>query len=150
MVAWEIRNFGRATARTSKVEDMNEESTNELLKIEQDFQQAILENNAEAIERFVSDDWIIVNSDGKIVDKDRFLAVVKSGALTHHTMQLDEPRVRVHGDTGVVTGRARSAGKFIGAEFTTLELATDVFVKMAGQWRCILTHLTRIAGGDTT
>jgi len=145
MIDWEIQSLGRTIAGTSKVQDMNEESSNELLKIEQDFQRAIVDNNAEAIERFVADDWILVDPDGKIVEKDRFLAVVKSGALTHDTMKLDDPRVRVYGGTGVVTGRATSAGKFMGAEFTTLERSTDVVVKINGQWRCVLTHLTRIA-----
>jgi hypothetical protein len=127
---------------------MNEQSSNELLKIEQDFQRAIVENNVAAIERFVADDWIIVGPEGKIVEKDRFLGVVKSGALTHDTMKLEEPRVRVYRETAVVTGRATSAGKFMGAEFKTLERSTDVFVKSDGEWRCVLTQLTRIAGED--
>lgn len=124
---------------------MQSESIEHLLQLEKDFQAAIVENNAQAIERFVDDDWIIVGPEGKITGKDRFLAVVKSGALTHDTMRLDEPRVRIYGDTGVVTGRATSAGKFMGVEFTTLERSTDVFVRIDGQWRCVLTHLTRIA-----
>ena len=127
---------------------MNDQSAEQLLKIEQDFQRAIVENNTAAIERFVADDWIIVGPDGKIVEKDRFLEVVKSGALTHETMKLEEPRVRFYGETAVITGRATSAGKFMGAEFKTLERSTDVFVKSDGQWRCVLTQLTRIAGED--
>jgi Domain of unknown function (DUF4440) len=98
------------------------------------------------LELFVSDDWIIVNADGTIVEKERFLAVVKSGTLTHNAMTLDEPRVKIY--TGVVTGRATSAGKFMRAEFTTLERATDVFVKTDGQWRCLLTQLTKNCRGQ--
>src|SRR5213593_2885914 len=91
----------------------------------------------------------LLNADGRIVEKDRFLAVVKSGTLTHDTMKLDEPRVRVYGETAVVTGCATSAGKFMGAEFKTLERATDVFVRINGQWRCVLTQLTRVAENKT-
>jgi ketosteroid isomerase-like protein len=127
---------------------MNDESIEQLLQLEKDFQDAIVANNAEAIERFVTEDWIIVNADGRIVEKERFLAVVKSGALRHDTMKLEEPRVRVYGGTAVVTGRATSAGKFMGAEFKTLERATDVFARSDGEWRCVLTQLTRIAGED--
>jgi len=119
------------------------------LQLEKDFQDAIVANNAEAIERFVTEDWIIVNADGRIVEKDRFLAVVKSGTLTHDTMKLDEPRVRIYGETAVVTGCATSAGKFMGAEFKTLERATDVFVRINGQWRRVLTQLTRVAENKT-
>jgi ketosteroid isomerase-like protein len=125
---------------------MNDESIQQLLRFEKDFQDAIVANNAEAIERYVADDWIIVNADSGIVEKDRFLAVVKSGALTHDTMKLDEPRVRIYGETAVVTGCATSAGKFMGAAFKTLERSTDVLIRVDGQWRCVLTQLTPIAG----
>lgn len=128
---------------------MTGESIDQLLQLEKDFQQAIVENSAEAIERFVADDWIIVGAEGRIVEKDKFLAVVRSGALTHDVMRLDEPRVRSYGETGVVTGRATSSGKYMGAEFTTLERSTDVFVKIEGRWRCVLTQLTRIAVDGT-
>jgi len=128
---------------------MNDESIEQLLQLEKDFQDAIVANNAEAIERFVTEDWIIVNVDGRIVKKDRFLAVVKSGALTHDTMQLDEPRVRIYGETAVVTGCATSAGKFMGAAFKTLERSTDVLIRVDGQWQCVLTQLTPIAENKT-
>ena len=128
---------------------MNDGSIEQLLQLEKDFQRAIVENDPDAIECFVANDWIIVDPDGRIVEKDKFLAVVKSGALTHHTMKLDEPRVRIYGDTGVLTGRTASAGKFMGAEFTTLERSTDVFVMIDGHWQCVLTQLTRIPAGKT-
>src|SRR5215471_13129805 len=128
---------------------MNEEANHKLLELEKGFQNAIVANDADAIEGFVTHDWIIVNADGIIIEKERFLAVVKSGTLTHSAMTLDEPRVRIYGDTAVVTGRATSTGQFMGAEFTTLERATDVFVKTDGQWRCVLTQLTKIAEDKT-
>lgn len=108
-----------------------------------------VENNAEAIERFIADGWIIVDAEGRIIEKDKFLAVVRSGALTHDTMKLDDPRVRIYGDAGVITGCATSSGKYMGADFATLERSTDVFVRIDGQWRCVLTQLTRIAADET-
>jgi hypothetical protein len=64
-------------------------------------------------------------------------------------MKVDDPRIRIYADAGVITGRATSAGKFMGTEFTTLERATDVFIRINGQWRCVLTQLTRIAVDET-
>jgi ketosteroid isomerase-like protein len=114
----------------------------EVLKAEKGFADAIAKNDAEAIGRFVTDDWIIINADGGIIDKERFLEVIKSGALTHEMMESDDIRLRLYGDSAVLTARTRSKGKFMGQEFTTDERATDFFVKIAGQWRCVLTHLT--------
>jgi ketosteroid isomerase-like protein len=115
----------------------------EILRLEKEFSQAILKNDAEAVRRFLADDWIIVDPDGGIIDKERFLGVIKSGALTHEMMESDETRVRIYGNTAIVTALTTTKGKFSGQVFTTQERATDVFVKQDAQWHCALTHLTR-------
>jgi ketosteroid isomerase-like protein len=115
----------------------------ELLKLEKQFAAAIVKNDPEAIKRFVADDWIIINADGGIIDKARFLDVIKSGALTHEMMESDDIRVRVYGDSAVVSAITRTKGKFMSQEFSTEERATDVFVREDGQWRCVLSQLTR-------
>ena len=114
----------------------------ELVEAEKEFTDAIVKNDSEAIERFVTDDWIIINADGGIIDRERFLGVIKSGTLTHEMMESDDMRVRVYGDSAVVSALTRSKGKFMGQEFTTHERSTDVFVRRDGQWRCVLTQLT--------
>ncbi|HEY2680197.1 MAG TPA: nuclear transport factor 2 family protein [Candidatus Udaeobacter sp.] len=116
----------------------------ELLKLEEEFAEAIVSNDLEGIGRLVADDWIIIGPDGEIVDRVRFFEVIKSGALTHDTMESEDFRVRVYGDSAVVTGITRTKGKFMGQEFSTQERATDVFVKRDGRWQCVLTHLTRL------
>ena len=115
----------------------------ELLKLENEFAEAIVRNDLEGIGRLVADDWIIIEPDGGIVDRARFFEVIKSGALTHEMMESEDLRVRVYGDSAVVIGVTRTKGKFMGQEFSTQERATDVFVKRDGRWQCVLTHLTR-------
>ena len=114
----------------------------ELAKVEAEFANAIVKNSPEEIRQFVSDDWIIINADGGIIDRQRFLEVIKSGTLTHEMMESDDIRVRVYGDSAVVSAITRSKGKFMGQEFTTHERSTDVFVRRDGRWRCVLTQLT--------
>jgi hypothetical protein len=114
----------------------------ELVKMENKFAEAITKNDPETIGQLVADDWIIVNADGGIIDKERFLEVIKSGALTHEMMESDDMRVRVYCDSAVVTALTRTKGKFMEQEFSTHERSTDVFVRVDGQWRCVLTQLT--------
>jgi ketosteroid isomerase-like protein len=116
----------------------------ELLKLERAFADAIIKNDLESIGRIVADDWIIVDPNGEIVDRTRFFEVIKSGALTHDIMESEDFRVRVYGESAVVTAITSTKGKFMGQEFSTRERATDVFVKCEGRWQCVLTHLTRL------
>jgi len=130
----------------SMAEDASEpEAEMELLALERQFGQAVIKGDVEALERLVSDDWIIIGPEGKVIPKAGFLAVLESGALTHSVMELDETRVRVYGGTALVTGRATATGAFQGQAFTTRERSTDVFVRQQGRWRCVLTQLTTIA-----
>jgi ketosteroid isomerase-like protein len=115
----------------------------ELLELEKAFAQAIVSNNLEGIGRLVTEDWIIIDPNGEIVDRARFFEVIKSGALTHEMMESEDLRVRVYGDSAVITAVTRTKGMFMGQNFSTQERATDVFVKRDGRWQCVLTHLTR-------
>lgn len=115
----------------------------ELLKIEKDFSLAVVANDAEAVGRFLADEWVMIDPDGGIIDKARFVAVMKSGALTHELMESDDIRVRIYGDTAIVTALTTTRGKYSGQAFTTQERATDVFVKHDGRWQCALSQLTK-------
>jgi ketosteroid isomerase-like protein len=117
----------------------------DLITLERQFAQAIVESDVDALDKIVSDEWIVVGPEGKVIDKPGFLDVVRSGALAHSTMESDETRVRVYGDTGVVTARVVTAGTYRGQAFTNRERSSDVFVRQEGHWKCVLTQLTTIA-----
>lgn len=115
----------------------------EVVRVEKEFSQAIVNNDAEAVGRFLTEDWIIIDPDGGIIDRARFLDVIKSGGLTHEMMQSDDTQVRIYGNTAIVTALTSTKGKFSGQVFTTQERATDIFVKQNGQWQCALSQVTK-------
>lgn len=127
---------------------MDRSVTEELIRLANEWDSAMVENDAEAIGQYMADDWTIVGSDGRVGDKATFLALVKSGTLSHDVMESDDLTVRVYGDTAVVTARGVSGGKYQGLAFREVERSSSVFVRQAGQWRCVLTHLSRIAQQD--
>lgn len=117
----------------------------EILKIEKDFEQAVIKNDSDAVGQFLTDDWIIINPDGGVIDKARFLSVIRSGTLTHEQLDSDDVRIRAYGDTAIATALTRTKGKFMGQDFTTQERATDVLVKKDGRWQIVFSQLTRFS-----
>ena len=115
-----------------------------ILELERRFGEAMIRNDADAIGRLLSDDWIIIDPDGGVIDRSRFLAVIKSGALRHEAMDSEDIRVRTYPNTATVTAVTHTRTKYLGKEFTTHERATDAFVKEDGRWHCVLTHLTTL------
>ena len=124
---------------------MDDSAKEELIGVANEWDRAMVENDAEAIGRYMADDWTIIGPDGSVGDKPTFLGFVRSGTLSHDVMESDDLRVRVYGDTAVVTARGVSGGKYQGQPFREVERSSCVFVRQEGQWRCVLTHLSRLA-----
>ncbi len=133
----------RSTASIMSSE-RDRDAEKEILEVESKFGEAMIQNDAEAIGRILSDDWIIIDPDGGVIDKSRFLDVIKSGALKHEAMDSEDIRVRTYPNTATVTAVTHTRTKYLGKEFTTHERATDVFVKKDERWQCVLTHLTTL------
>jgi ketosteroid isomerase-like protein len=117
----------------------------ELLTFEREFTRAVAANDVAAMRQSVADDWVIVDADGEVIDRSRFLNVIESGALSQESMESADFEVRLHGDTAVVTGITTTRGQFMGQAFTTRERATDVLARLDGRWLCVFSQLTRVA-----
>lgn len=131
-------------ALTISCQTKRTDARQELLKLEKDFANAVVSNDADAIGKFLADNWEIVDPDGNIIDKHRFLSVIKAGTLTHERMESEGMNVRSYGNSAVVTALTKTKGKFAGQEFTTQERATDFFVKRNGRWQCVFSQLTTL------
>ena len=86
-------------------------SEQELIAAAHDWDRAMIGNDAKEIGRFMADEWTIIGSDGKVCDKQRFLDLVKSGTLTHDEMDSRDLKVRIYGDTAVLTAWGTSGWK---------------------------------------
>jgi ketosteroid isomerase-like protein len=121
----------------------------ELMALATQWDRSMVENDADAIGRYMADDWTIIGSDGSLGDKATFLRLVKTGVLCHDVMTSEDMRVRVYGDMAVTVSRGVSGGTYYGQPFREVERVSCVFVRQEGQWRCVLTHLSRLSQGDT-
>lgn len=110
--------------------------------------EAIVANDPVRMAAFVTDDWVIVSESGPSPGSD-LIGLVAAGALTHSRMLVAGPsRVRIWGDTAVVTARIENTAHYRGRRVDADEWTTDVFVRRNDSWRCTLTHYTAAATPD--
>jgi len=121
----------------------NPNETQTLEAVSAAWEQAMVSNEADAIGRFMADDWVIVSETG-VTKKEDFLAVVASGDLTHETFKGEITSVRQYGEAAVLTGRVWNNGHYRGRPFSSDEWTTDVFVKRNGEWLCVHSHITTV------
>jgi ketosteroid isomerase-like protein len=123
---------------------MSDDARHDLLHAIAAWDRAMIANDADAIGRYMAEDWTIVGPDGSVDGKRRFLELVRSGALTHDVMESHEVDARLYGDTAVVVARGISGGAYHGRPFHVVERVSSVFLRQDGRWRCVLTHLSRL------
>lgn len=103
---------------------------------------AMMRNNAGEIGKFMSDEWIILGTEGGITLKSDFLSLIRSGDLSHNRMDADDTHIKIYENTGIVTSRGTSAGYFKGQSFELYEWSTSIFIRKDEQWLCVHTMLT--------
>lgn len=123
---------------------MDEQLVLEFQKIEDDFNKAVISNIVEEIKKCVTEDWILVDSQGGIIPQGRFFQVLEQGLLSHDSMTKQILRVKVYGDIALVTGRGQNTGSWQGQPMKADEWITDVYTKVNNRWLCVLTHLTPV------
>jgi ketosteroid isomerase-like protein len=115
------------------------------LAAEEQLARAMRDNDPEGIAHMLVDDWAVITARGGVGEgKDIFPSGIRSGALRRTNYEISEPRVRVYGDTAVVTVKVALSGVFSGKPFNVVERVTDVFAWKDGGWKAILTHETFI------
>jgi ketosteroid isomerase-like protein len=113
-------------------------------KIEDNFNRAVISNNVDEINKCITTDWVLVDSQGGIIPQDRFLYVLQQGMLSHSTMTKKILRVKIYGEIALVTGRGQNTGTWQGQFMEADEWITDVYKKDNDNWFCVLTHLTPV------
>lgn len=113
-------------------------------QIEDNFKKAIISNDIEEIKKCISNDWILIDSQGGIIPQERFFQVLHQGLLSHQSMTKEVLRVKIYGDIALVTGRGQNTGTWQGNPMEADEWITDVYKKEDRKWLCVLTHLTPV------
>src|SRR5262245_59172540 len=85
-----------ANAQSGKIEQ-------EVLKLEQQWQDALLKSDAAALEKLYSDKLVYTHSNAAVDGKASYVAKIKSGASKYESLKRDDIKVVVIDDTAIVT-----------------------------------------------
>jgi ketosteroid isomerase-like protein len=92
----------------------------------------------------LADKFISTGSDGKVSDKSAALADAK--ASKYESMEYEDVKVTVFGDTAIATGGSKARGTDAsGKPMDNHSRWTDTWVKMpSGQWQCVASHVSTV------
>lgn len=120
--------------------------TKAVLQLCEDWDMAYQNKDAAPLERILTADYIGIDDEGAITSKADEIALIKNGAYVIESVRmLEEPKVRFHGATAIVTTLAKVKSVYKGVASTITGRATTVCVQGAnGQWQIASWHATRL------
>ena len=116
--------------------------------LEMEWRQAQLDNNVNVIDHLLADDYVGISANGTIETKAQTLAQRKAGTLRIKSLELDGLKVRVYGDTAVVTSRADLQGTNGESDISGQYRYTRVYNLRLGQWKIVSFEASRIHDVD--
>jgi len=115
----------------------------ELTKLENAWLQAFFTKDTAFSDRFLADDYVGTDEHGNVKTKAQEIAEIKAGAHLSTSGAQDNIKVRVFGNTALVTGRNIMKGLFKGKEYSSPYLWTHTFLKRGGRWQCVASHVSK-------
>ena len=113
----------------------------EILRLEEEFRQAEMRLDREALDRIFADDVMFTAPTGIVVDKPALWEEVReAGKAVIERFEKEDMRVRAYGETAVTSYRLAARARYESREVDRLLRVTDVWVKRGGRWQVAARH----------
>lgn len=134
MTALSSSAFAQAGSVEQQIRDLDRQS-----------REAGVRGDAAFNERILADDYLGINGRGEVTTRAQNITNHKTGAVKYESIEFGDERVRVYGDTAIVTGRSTVKATRDGQDISGQSRVTRVWVKMNGEWKLVSHQATRIA-----
>jgi ketosteroid isomerase-like protein len=106
--------------------------------LDTEYQAAVKRNDAATMERILADDFVLITGRGKTYNKADLLAQARNKSATYERQDELEQKVRVWGDTAVVTALLWIKGESDGKPLDYKLWFSDTYIRTPSGWRYIL------------
>jgi ketosteroid isomerase-like protein len=98
------------------------------------------QHNIDILSSLLSDDFVITIEDGSTYSKAGYITHSADSAVHVQIAELSDLKVRLHGDTAIVTGAYHEKGDSNGKPYEYHDRLTDVWIKVGGKWQVVASH----------
>jgi ketosteroid isomerase-like protein len=103
--------------------------------LDTEYQAAVKKNDVEVMDRILADDFVLVTGLGKTYTKANLLEEARSKRMVYEHQEDTAQKVRVWGDTAVVTALLWAKGTENGQAFDYKLWFSDTYVRTPAGWR---------------
>ncbi|MDQ2868669.1 MAG: nuclear transport factor 2 family protein [Verrucomicrobiota bacterium] len=114
-----------------------------VLDFERQWCAAYFHGDAGFLKKYVVEDFTLTNSNGEISTRADDLQEMASGSVKYEIFENRDMKVRIYGDTAVVTRWTKVKGAINGKPYETEVAFTDTLARIDGQWHGVAGHVSR-------
>jgi len=111
-----------------------------LLALESKWNAAYKHGDIATMDSLLAEDFIITVEDGSTFSKSGYIAENGNSTLHIDISEMSGLRVRMHGNTAVITGAYHEKGTSKGKPYENHDRFTDVWMSINGTWQVIASH----------
>ena len=116
----------------------------ELTQLINDLNAALVKRDVAFLERVLDRDFVHYRPHGNVENRAQYLEDRKSGRVHFDSLLADEIKVRLYGDTAIVTYRSTAKGKDQDGAIDEQRRWTRIFVRKNGRWQLVESQGTTI------
>jgi ketosteroid isomerase-like protein len=129
-----------ALVSTPAVSRPSDEAT--IVKLEREWRDARIAGDVAFLERFYAPELTIQGMSGGVTSRDEDIRMFRDHLIKPELIDPSDMKVRLYGDTAVVTGLDHMKGSYRGHPGELWLRFTDVLVRRAGNWRLVIQQAT--------
>lgn len=105
---------------------------------------AVVAQDFDKLDQFLSADLIYAHSTGAVESKDEYLKRLHTGAQKYDAIEYEKTSVHVYGDTAVAHSHLTMRGMSNGAPFNDRLMMMHLWVKSGGRWQLVAHQTTKL------
>jgi uncharacterized protein (TIGR02246 family) len=137
---------GVSNARQASAPQLSK-AEEEVRRLERQWLDAYEQNDAEAMERIVADDFVITFPNDGMQTKPQLMKMIKAPrppGQPRMKFRTEGVQSRAYGDTVILIGRVVSEYERDGKTVTEQSRYTDTYVRRDGRWQVVASHLSNV------
>jgi ketosteroid isomerase-like protein len=98
------------------------------------------ERSIDILSSLLAEEFVITIEDGSIYSKAGYISHSADPSTHVAVAEMSDLKVRMHGDTAIVTGAYHERGDSHGKGYEYRDRLTDIWMKIGGKWQVVASH----------
>jgi len=111
-----------------------------VLSLEKKWTESYKHRDITMLASLLSEEFVITVEDGNTYGKAGYISHSADSSVHVDVAELSDLKVRLHGNTAVITGAYHETGDSKGKPYEYHDRLTDVWMKVDGKWQVIASH----------